>query len=196
MKKKIKITYNMPVILSFVLICFAVTLLGILTNDGSTALLFSVYRGSWTNPLTYLRLFTHVLGHAGLDHFVGNAMYLLLVGPLLEEKYGSATMLKVIIATAFVTGVIHCLLWSNSALCGASGVVFAFIILSSFTAFKDGEIPLSFLIVGVLYIGKEIYSGLVIADNVSNLTHIIGGVVGSAAGYMLNKGQRVKKRKS
>jgi len=194
MKKKIKITYNMPVILTFVLLCFAVTLVGALTDRKSTALLFSVYRGSWTNPLTYLRLFTHVLGHAGFDHFIGNAMYLLLVGPMLEEKYGSDTMLKVILATALVTGVIHCALWSNSALCGASGVVFAFIVMSSFTAFKEGEIPLSFLLVGVLYIGQEVFNGILIRDNVSNLTHIIGGVVGSAAGYMLNKGRRAKKR--
>jgi len=194
MKKRIKITYNTPVVLSFVLICFVVTVLGMFTRDNSTALLFSVYRGSLANPLTYLRLFTHVFGHAGFEHFIGNAMYLLLVGPLLEEKYGSGTMVKVIVATAFVTGVIHCVLWGNSALCGASGVVFAFIVMSSFTAFKEGEIPLSFLLVGALYLGKEVYSGLAVIDNVSNLTHILGGVVGSAAGYMLNKREGNKKR--
>ncbi|MBQ7859964.1 MAG: rhomboid family intramembrane serine protease [Faecalibacterium sp.] len=187
MKKKLKISYNAPVVLTFVLLCFLVTLIGLLTGSRSTTLLFSAYRGSVTNPLTYLRLFTHVLGHSGLDHFIGNGMYLLLLGPLLEEKYGSATMLKVILATALVTGVVHCVLWSNTALCGASGVVFAFIVLSSFTAFKEGEIPLSFLLVAILYVGQEVSSGLLIADNVSNLTHIIGGVVGASAGYMLNR---------
>ena len=192
--KKIKITYNTPVILTFVLLCFAVTLLGAITRDASTTLLFSVYRGSLANPLTYLRLFTHVLGHAGFDHFIGNAMYLLLVGPMLEEKYGSSTMVKVIIATALITGVIHCGLWGGSALCGASGVVFALIVMSSFTAFREGEIPLSFLLVGILYLGQEVLSGLLIKDNVSNLTHILGGVVGAGAGYMLNKKQGRKKR--
>jgi len=192
MKKKLRVTYNTPVVLSFVIICFAVTLLGMITRDASTALLFSTYRSSLTNPLTYLRLFTHVLGHGGAAHFLGNAMYLLLVGPMLEEKYGSATMLKVIAATALVTGVIHCLLWSGVSLCGASGVVFAFIVMSSFTAFKEGEIPLSFLLVGALYIGQEVYNGLVITDNVSNLTHIIGGAVGGAAGYRLNVGGKKK----
>lgn len=34
-------------------------------------------------------------------------MMLLVVGPLLEEKYGSANILFVILATALVTGVIN-----------------------------------------------------------------------------------------
>ena len=185
--KKIKISYNAPVVLSFVLACFLVTLIGIFTNNNSTEFLFSAYRGSVTNPLTYVRLFTHVLGHSGLEHFIGNAMYLLLIGPMLEEKYGSNTMLKIILCTALVTGVVHCLIWSNYSLCGASGIVFAFIIVSSFTAFKDGEIPISFLLVALLYIGNEIYDGIIIRDNISNFTHILGGVVGSIAGYRLNK---------
>lgn len=187
MKKKLKISYNAPVILSFVTICFIVTVMGAITNNKSTQVLFSVYRGSLTNLLTYLRCLTHVFGHIGFEHFLGNAMYLLLIGPMLEEKYGSKIMLKVIVSTAFVTGIVHCILWSGTSLCGASGVVFACIVLSSFTAFKEGEIPLSFVLVAVLFIGKEVYSGVAVSDNISNLTHILGGVVGSIAGYFLNK---------
>ena len=187
MKNKLKISYNAPVILSFVIICFVVTVMGAITKNKSTQILFSVYRGSLTNLLTYLRCLTHVFGHIGFEHFLGNAMYLLLIGPMLEEKYGSKVMIKVIVSTALVTGIVHCILWSGSYLCGASGVVFACIVLSSFTAFKEGEIPLSFILVAVLFIGKEVYSGIVVNDNVSNLTHILGGVVGSFAGYFLNR---------
>lgn len=187
MIKKIKISYNAPVILSFVIICFAVTVAGVITNNWSTQALFSVYRGSLTNILTYLRCITHVFGHISFEHFIGNAMYLLLTGPMLEEKYGSKTILKVLAATAIITGIVHCVLSSGSYLCGASGIVFACIVLSSFTAFKEGEIPLSFILVALLFVGKEIYSGIVVSDNISNLTHILGGVVGSIAGYFLNK---------
>lgn len=187
MKKKLKISYNAPVVLSFVLICCLVTLVGVFTNNSSTEMFFSTYRSAFTNPLTYIRLVTHVLGHSGFEHFIGNAMYLLLIGPMLEEKYGSNTILKIIIGTAVITGVIHCVLWNGYSLCGASGVVFAFIVLSSFTAFKDGEIPMSFILVAFLYIGQEIYNGIVIRDSVSNITHILGGVIGSITGYVLNK---------
>lgn len=190
MKKKLKISYNAPVILSFVLVCCLVTLAGVLTNNKSTELLFSTYRCAITNPLTYIRLITHVLGHSGFEHFIGNAMYLLLIGPILEEKYGSNIMLKIIIGTAFVTGIIHCIFFGNYSLCGASGIVFACIILSSFTAFKEGEIPMSFILVAFLYIGQEIYNGITIRDSISNITHILGGVIGSVAGYILNKKHR------
>ena len=62
-------------------------LLGFFTQDKSTILLFSVYRAPLTNPLTYLRMFTHVLGHADLAHYMGNFTIILLVGPMLDEKY-------------------------------------------------------------------------------------------------------------
>ena len=187
MKKRLKISYNAPVTLTFVLICFVVTVIGMLTNHTSTGLFFSVYRGSWADPLTYVRLVGHVFGHSGLDHFVNNAMFLLLLGPMLEEKHGSDTMLKVILVTAVFTGIVHCVLWGNIALCGASGVVFACIILSSFTAFKNGEIPLTVVLIAAIYLGQEVCNGIFIKDNISNLTHILGGVVGGISGYLLNR---------
>ena len=66
-------------------------------------------------------------------------------------------------------------------------IVFACIFLASFTGFKDGEIPLSFILVAILFIVQEIYKGITIQDNISNITHIIGGVVGGVLGYLLNK---------
>ena len=91
--KKIRLSFNSPVILGFALICFAVLMIDKVTGGVSTDELFSVYRSSLVNPLTYIRFFGHVLGHAGWDHFIGNIMLLLVVGPLLEEKYGSSKTL-------------------------------------------------------------------------------------------------------
>lgn len=107
MKHKLRITFNSPVILSFVAICFAATLAGVLTQGRITELLFMTYHSSLRNPLTYLRLITHVFGHSGWEHFLGNAMYLLILGPMLEEKYGSKTLLEVIGITALATGLIN-----------------------------------------------------------------------------------------
>ena len=72
-------------------------------------------------------------------------------------------------------------------MCGASGVVFAFIVLASFTGFRDGEIPLTFILIAVIYIGQQVYEGIAVSDNVSNMVHIVGGLVGAAIGYLLNK---------
>lgn len=187
MFKKYKINYNSPVILSFVIICFIITLLGIISGDVITKLFFMTYHSSLTDPLTYLRFFTHIFGHSGWSHFLGNASYLLLLGPMLEEKYGSKTIVKVIIITAIMTALVNYIFFWDVALCGASGIVFAFIILSSFTGFKEGEIPLTFILVAIIYIGQQIFEGIALNDNISNLAHIIGGIVGSIIGYGLNK---------
>jgi len=110
-----------------------------------------------------------------------------VVGPLLEEKYGSANLLFVILATALTTGLVHFIFFPRVGLLGASGVVFALILLSSFTSMKEGEIPLTFLLVAVIYIGQQVYEGLFVHDNVSNLTHILGGVVGAGLGFVMNR---------
>lgn len=185
--KKFKITFNSPVVLSFMAISFVVMILNYVTNGYSNKIAFMTYHSSLASPLTYIRFFTHVLGHQGWSHFIGNASYILLLGPTLEEKYGSKKILEVIMVTALITGLVNYILFWNVGLCGASGVVFAFILLNSFTGFKEGEIPLTFILVAVIYIGQQVIAGITVHDNISNLTHIVGGVVGAAIGYSLNK---------
>jgi GlpG protein len=185
-KRTLKISFNSPVILSFTLICLGALLLNTITSGKSNYLLFEVYRSSLANPLTYVRMFTHVFGHANWSHFINNITLILVVGPLLEEKYGSADLAFVIAVTAFITGLVHFIFFPGSALLGASGVVFALILLSSFSCIKDGALPLTFILVAVLYIGEQVVDGIFVKDNVSNLTHIIGGIVGAFFGYFAN----------
>ncbi|MCR4903827.1 MAG: rhomboid family intramembrane serine protease [Butyrivibrio sp.] len=192
MKKKLKISYNAPVVLTFVLICLFVLMIGFITGGNSTALLFMTYRSGLANPLTYVRLFTHIFGHSGWEHFLGNSAYLLLLGPMLEEKYGSRLLIEIIAITAVITGLVNNLLFAQTALCGASGIVFAFIILASFTGFKEGEIPLTFILVSLIYIGQQIFQGLTLTDNISNMAHIVGGATGAVLGYILNKNSAKK----
>jgi membrane associated rhomboid family serine protease len=130
-----------------------------------------------------------VLGHNGWAHFIGNMSYILLLGPMLEEKYGGAKILEVIGITALVTGIVNFIFFPSVALCGASGVVFAFILLVSFTNVREGEIPVSVILVALIFIGQQVYEGLFVQDNVSNLSHILGGIVGAVVGYRLNVGK-------
>ena len=187
MKRKVKISFNSPVVLWFSIISLAALIIGAITQGASTRLLFSVYRSSLANPLTYVRFIGHVFGHANWSHFIGNIMLLLVVGPMLEEKYGSSNILFVILATALVTGIVNFIFFPHVQLLGASGVVFAFILLSSFTSIREGTIPITFILVALIYIGGEIYDGVFVKDNVANLTHIIGGGVGSGLGYVMTK---------
>ena len=187
MKRKLKITWNSPVILTFVAICLIATILNSITGGISNEIFFMTYHSSLKSPMTYVRFFSHVFGHADWSHLIGNMSYILLLGPLLEEKYKSQTLIEVIAIAALSTGLINYIFFPNVALCGASGVVFAFMLLSSFTSFKEGEIPLTFLLVAVFFIGQQIIQGLTIEDNVSNMAHIVGGIVGGWSGYLLNR---------
>ena len=111
-------------------------------------------------------------------------LYILLLGPGIEEKYGSSKTLSFILATAFVTGIFH-MFFGAGGLLGASGIVFMFIVLSSFTSVKQGEIPLTAILVLVLYIGQEIINGIASIDSISQITHILGGAMGFVFGITI-----------
>lgn len=187
MKKKSRITFNAPVVLSLVAISFLATLLNYITDGASGRMLFMTYHSSLLSPLTWVRAITHIFGHADWSHLIGNMSYLLLLGPMLEEKYKSSTLAIVVVLTALATSLVNYIFFPYIALCGASGVVFAFILLSSFTSFKDGEIPLTFILVALFFLGQQVYEGITVQDNISNAAHIVGGIVGGITGYVLNK---------
>ena len=138
--KRLRISYNAPAILSFVLICFAVQLLNVLTKGASNRAVFSVYRSSFLDPLAYLRCVCHVFGHANWNHLMGNMMYILILGPMLEEKYGTSNMVFIMLVTALATGLANLIFFPNIRLLGASGIVFAMILLSSITITEEHTI--------------------------------------------------------
>ena len=129
----------------------------------------------------------HVLGHADFDHFLGNILLLLVIGPPLEEEYGSRTLLAGILLTAGVSGILQCVFFPGSALLGASGIVFMLIMLASLAGMKDGRIPLTLILAAVLYLGQEVYAMVALRDNVANFMHLVGGVTGTVFGVVLAK---------
>jgi membrane associated rhomboid family serine protease len=185
-----RISYNSPVVLSFAFVSLAALLLGYLTDGASTQKLFCVYRSSLTDPLTYPRFFLHVLGHANFTHYINNMLMILVIGPPMEEKYGSRGLLLAIVVTAFTAGLIQWLFFPGTALLGASGIVFMLIVMASLSGMKDGEIPLTLILVLIFYIGGEVINGIFAQDNISQLTHIVGGLCGAFIGLALGKSKR------
>ena len=183
----LKLQYNSPVVLTFALLSLGALLLGFATDGWTTTKLFSVYRSSLADPFTYPRFFLHVLGHASYAHYIGNMMMILVVGPPLEEKYGSRPLFWAIFLTALISGMVHFLFFPNTALLGASGIVFMMIVMSSLSGMKNGSIPITLILVLVLYVGGEIVNGFVLQDNISQLTHIVGGVCGALLGISMRK---------
>ena len=181
----VKLQYNSPVVLTFALLSLGALLLGISTPGWTTTKFFSVYRSSLADLFTYPRFFLHVLGHSSYAHYIGNMMMVLVIGPPLEEKYGSRNLLFAILLTALVSGLVQWLFFPGTALLGASGIVFMMIVMSSLAGMKDGCIPITLILVLVLYIGGEIVDGVVLRDNISQLTHIIGGICGALLGLSM-----------
>lgn len=182
---RIRISYNAPVVLTFALAAVVVHLL-----PDSTKLWFSAWP-KLHDVRSYVGLVSHILGHQNWQHLMGNFMLILLLGPILEERYGSLSLLIMILITALVTGLIN-VLFAGSFLMGASGIVFMMILLASTANIRQGEIPLTFIAVAVIYLGGELYRAFTSDDNVSQMAHLIGGATGGVFGFLHARGKGVE----
>lgn len=186
-----KISYNAPVALTFALISLLALVANHFTNGWVNANLCSVYRCSLlADPLGFFRFFGHVLGHSGYAHYIGNMVLILVLGPNLEDRFGSWNVLWAILFTALVSGLVQFIFFPGTALLGASGIVFMMILLSSFGGVKNGTIPTTLILVAIFYLGGELWDAIFVRDNISQLTHIIGGLCGTILGFILSSGRR------
>ena len=192
--KFIRIRYNAPVVLTFSLLCTTIYILNYLFGgdisenpNGLIGQFFVLKNWEWYDWRNYIRIFSYTMGHANTEHIVGNMSIFLLIAPIMEEKYGSKNILGMMIITAVVTAFFQLLIFDSSLL-GASGLVFMFIVLVSFADARDGTIPLTFILVVIFFIGKEIMNSLG-DNNVSEYAHIAGGISGGVFGFI---GQKVK----
>jgi len=178
-----RIKYNAPTVLTFTLLCAIILLLSQTITPRLMEWFAVPGKNNFhiTNFKNLITLLTHVCGHANWGHLIGNFTLILLIGPMLEANYGSSSLLVMMIITALVTGILNACLF-NTYLMGASGVVFMMILLSSFTNFNKGEIPLTFILVLILYMGVQLLDSLN-NDNISQFAHIAGGLCGSFFGF-------------
>jgi membrane associated rhomboid family serine protease len=180
-----RIRYNAPVTLTFAFLSSVILLVDSVFGGRLTQLFFSVPGAGafdWANPLNYIRLVGHVAGHANWTHLMSNFAIILLLGPILEEKYRSGGLLGMVLVTALVTGLLNALLLPQGLL-GASGIVFMMILLSSFSNIRSGEIPLTFILIVVLYLTREIVQSFQ-ENTISEFAHIAGGICGSLFGFL------------
>ncbi len=174
---KIRIKYNAPVSLTLILLCLIVLALNSYVNDFLIANWFTADGNidfKYSDPIAYLKFITHLLGHTGMSHFMENAIYVILLGPILEEKYSSKTILGLVLTTAIISGIINAFFVSTYLL-GASGIVYLFIVLVTFTNIEKGEFPLSVLVVIAYFVYTEVTR--VDVESISVVTHLIGAII-------------------
>lgn len=181
----INFDYNSPVIITYLLVSMGAWCLSVITKGKTNKLLFTSYRSSMLNPFTYVRLFTHSIGHKDWNHLVSNFLYILLIGPMIEEKYGSVNLLVMLLLTSLVIGLFNTI-FSNYVITGASGNVYMLIVLSSFSNIAEGKIPLTLVLIFLFYITTELKNGLVEGNKkVYHDGHLIGALCGLAFGFLL-----------
>ena len=178
-----KISFNAPFTLIFTVFALLASVLNILSGGDTVLHFFSVYAPlSFGDPFSLLRLFLYPLGHGNWAHFTSNFAIILLIGPLVEGYYGTWRLFLMTVITTLATGFIHVFFFSP-ALMGASGVAFMMILLGSLANTRRGSIPLTFLLVGIIYVGNELVS-IFQQDNISQLAHIIGACCGAVFGFI------------
>lgn len=179
----INFDYNSPVIISYLIISIIAWILNCITGGKSNKLLFTSYRSSPFNPLTYIRLFTHSIGHVDLSHLIHNFLFILLIGPMIEEKYGSINLLVMLLLTSLVIGLFNTI-FSNYSITGASGNVYMLIVLSSFSNISEGKVPITLVLILIFYVISEFKDRLIEGNKKTYHTgHLLGALCGIGFGF-------------
>lgn len=179
-KITMRITFNAPFTLMLTFVALVVLILQEFLQI-RTSLTVLDGRFSFTDWTDYVSLLGYGVGHGNWTHYLGNFSIILLVGPILEKKLGTKTLVVYTAITTIVTAIFHVLFWEHG-LMGASGIAFMMIVLVSLVDRKGSEIPLTFVLIFVLFVGKEFLQAFK-PDQVSQFAHIAGGAMGVVLGY-------------
>ena len=184
--------YNSKVTLTMFFISLIILFINKITKGKANKYIFSTERASLLNPMTYIRLFTHILGHENWEHLSNNYLKILLLGPLIEEKYGSINFLIMILITAFITGVVN-FIKGNTRLYGASNISFMLIVLSAFVNMVGDKIPLTLVLIILFYVIKEFKNMFSKKDDgISHYGHITGAICGAVFGFICINNELMK----
>lgn len=185
------INYNAFITLTMFFISLVIVGINYITDGKANKYLFSTKRASLLNPLTYVRFITHILGHRDFRHFSNNYMKILILGPMIEEKYGSELFLLMILITAFVTGIVN-YIKTDVSLKGASNISFMLTVLSAFVNLTSNQIPLTLILVIIFYVIDEI-KDLNKDDNIAHYGHLTGAICGGIFGFLSMKPELIEK---
>ncbi|MCR5217262.1 rhomboid family intramembrane serine protease [Treponema sp.] len=202
-KSRLRFKYDSPVVSTFVIICTLLFLADIFIAKGKLISSFLTCPGTkesgglaafnFKKAFDYVKIFTHIFGNSGWETLFVNFAFILVSGPVYEEKYGSVYILIMCLASGIISGVLNACM-SPFASTGAASIVFTMIFLSMITAFSKKTFSLSSLLILLLYIGYEFYCVINIsaADGVKMnalllvpvLADLIAGICGSLFGFM------------
>ena len=177
--------YNSVVILTYFFLCLIIMIIDKIFKGKFVEKFFFLFKkDSWLNPITYFKMFSHSLGHADWNHLYNNFVKILLIGPMIEEKYGSINLLIMVLITSLLIGLIY-KIFNLGRVKGASGVLYMLIILSSFVNMEGGKIPITLALIIIFFVADDIIKFIKREDdNISHIGHLIGAICGVVFGIL------------
>ena len=199
-KLNLKFSYDAPVTLSFVIVCVFFFLLNtfVIKNGALGKILASPTTQAGAlpfivkQPLSYLRLLLYIFGSGEEVIYLTNFMIILMMGPAMEERYGSVIIGIMIFVSALFAGVLNACFCADS-LVGAVPVVCMMIFLNAFMSFSKKTVPATFLAVIVFFGFFSINSGM---SAIRLIICIAGGLCGSLFAFLTSPKVKAAKKES
>lgn len=199
-KLNLKFSYDAPVTLTFVIVCAVLFLLNnlVIKNGALSNVLASPTSQTGAlpfivkQPLSYLRLLLYIFGSGEEVIYLTNLMIILMMGPAMEERYGSVIIGIMIFVSALFAGVLNACFCADS-LVGAVPVVCMMIFLNAFMSFSKKTVPATFLAVIVFFGFFSISSGM---SAIRLIICIAGGLCGSLFAFLTSPKVKAAKKES
>ncbi|MGN0728108.1 rhomboid family intramembrane serine protease [Treponema sp.] len=207
-KNSLRAVFDSPVILVFTAVSAAFFIFDAFSSINISGLLFECH-GAKSDPAfnfksaaDYARMIFYPLGFSGRPQFFMSMAFLLLLGPLLEERYGSLMLSLMLFITSLVGGVLTACL-SPFSIMGAGGIVFMLVILSVLQSFIKKQVPFSWIFVFILFISFEL-TAVPASENFPDFLNksvpvfiqLASGICGSLFGFFVCPKKRESTRKA
>lgn len=196
-KNSLKVVFDSPVVLVFSFVSAAIFAADLIFKLNISEKVFechgakSVPAFDFKSAMDYARLVIYPFCSVNATSFFFNIAFVLLLGPVLEERYGSLMLALMIFITSLVGGVITACV-STFGISGCGGIVFMMIILSVLSVFIKKQLPVSWIFIFILYlafslaVGKKNSSFVsFMNENIPVFIQLASGICGSLFGFFV-----------
>lgn len=196
-KNSLKFIFDSPVVLVFSVVSAVIFISDLILKLNLSEKIFecpgakSVPAFDFKSALSYVKLVIYPFGGENSTSFFLNIGFILLLGPVLEERYGSIMLALMIFITSLVGGVLTACV-STFGIYGCGGIVFMMIILSVLSVFIKKQLPVSWIFIFALYLALSLFSGKKISgfmpfmqNNVPVFIQLASGICGSLFGFFV-----------
>ena len=196
-KNSLKFIFDSPVVLVFSVVSAVIFISDLILKLNLSEKIFecpgakSVPAFDFKSALSYVKLVIYPFGGENSTSFFLNIGFILLLGPVLEERYGSIMLALMIFITSLVGGVLTACV-SMFGISGCGGIVFMMIILSVLSVFIKKQLPVSWIFIFTLYLAFSLFSGKKISgfmpfmqNNVPVFIQLASGICGSLFGFFV-----------